>query len=540
MPGRPGKVAIFEQLAVDGIAYMFGNPGTVEQGFLDAGTDSGTQYILALHEGVAVAMADGHARATQRPAVVQLHTGVGLGNGIGMLYQALRGGSPLVVLVGDAGVRYDAMDGQMAADLVSMARPVTKFAARVTHPSSVLRLLRRAVKIAMTPPRGPVVLVLPADVMDELTTEPAVPTSIPSTRVAPEPSLVSRAATTLLHGEKRLILMGDGVAAGHAQRELTAVAEALDARVWGVNHSEFNFDTTHRLWGGALGHMFGDDSAKVVREADSVLIVGTYVFPEVFPHLDSPFSADARIVHVDLDAYEIAKNFPVDVGVVADPQLTLAALATELDRQRPPGRGRRPATARPAPSDVARSTVPDTTLDQFVHQLARQAPPDLTVFDEALTASGPLAHYLPPRAAGRFFQTRGGSLGVGIPGALGVKLAHPELPVVAFTGDGGSMYTIQALWTAVRHGINSKFVICNNHRYRLLDLNIERYWAEQGVDSHAHPAAFDLSHPEIGFSELARSLHVRARRVEKATEAEEAVAEMLAHDGPYLIDLVID
>jgi benzoylformate decarboxylase len=537
MPGRPGKVAIFEQLAADGIAYMFGNPGTVEQGFLDAGTDSGTQYILALHEGVAVAMADGHARATQRPSVVQLHTGVGLGNGIGMLYQALRGGSPLVVLVGDAGVRYDAMDGQMATDLVSMARPVTKFAARVTHPSSVLRMLRRAVKIAMTPPRGPVVLVLPADVMDELTTEPVVPTSVPSTRVAPEPGLVSRAATTLLRGEKRLILMGDGVAASHAQRELTAVAEALDATVWGVNHSEFNFDTTHRLWGGALGHMFGDDSAKVVRDADSVLIVGTYVFPEVFPHLDSPFKAGARIVHVDLDAYEIAKNFPVDVGVVADPRLTLAALATELDRQRPADRIHAPA---PVLSEVDPLAVPDTTLDQFVHQLARQAPADLTVFDEALTASAPLARYLPPRVAGRFFQTRGGSLGVGIPGALGIKLAHPDVPVVGFTGDGGSMYTIQALWTAVRHGINAKFVICNNHRYRLLDLNIERYWAEQGMDSHPHPAAFDLSHPEIGFSELARSLHVPARRVEKAAEAEEAVAEMLAHDGPYLIDLVID
>jgi benzoylformate decarboxylase len=544
MPGRAGTVALFEQLSADGIKYMFGNPGTVEQGFLDVQADSDTEYILTLHESVAVGMADGYARAAQRPALVQLHTGVGLGNGVGMLYQALRGGSPLVVIAGDAGVRYDAMDGQMATDLVAMARPVTKFATRVTHPSSVLRTLRRAVKIAMTPPRGPVLVVLPADVLDELTAEPAVPASLPSTRVSPEPSLVKDAATALLSGERRLILMGDGVAASGAQRELAKVAERLDAPVWGVNSSEVNFDTTHYLWGGTLGHMSGADSARVVRDADSVLIVGTYVFPEVFPLLDSPFKADARIVHVDLDAYEIAKNFPVDIGVVADPRLALEALAGELTRRRPvswPGPSRHPAGGEPHPvRPVAADEVPDTVLDQFVHALGRRAPEDLVVFDEALTASAPLARHLPPRVPGRFFQTRGGSLGVGIPGAMGIKLARPEAPVVGFTGDGGSMYTIQALWTAARYGIAAKFVICNNHRYRLLDLNIEQYWAESGVAAHPHPAAFDLSEPDIGFSGLARSMGVEAHRVEKAANVDEAVDRMLSHDGPYLIDLVID
>ncbi|MFD0884606.1 thiamine pyrophosphate-binding protein [Streptosporangium algeriense] len=548
MPGRPGKIAFFEQLAADGIGYMFGNPGTVEQGFLDAGAAFDTEYILALHEGVAVGMADGYARATQRPALVQLHTGVGLGNGVGLLYQALRGGSPLLVVAGEAGIRYDAMDAQMAVDLVEMARPVTKFAARVVHPSSLLRTLRKAVKIAMTPPRGPVLVVLPADVMDEITTEPAVPTSVPSTRVLPEPGLVTEAVTRLLAGRNRLILMGDGIAASGAQRELAEVAERLNAPVWGVNHSEFNFDPTHPLWGGQLGHMFGADSARVVEEADSVLIVGTYVFPEVFPRLDSPFKPGARIVHIDLDAYEIAKNFPVDVGLVADPRLTLAALAGELDRR---GAGTVPARAgasenfpegaRPHPvTPVREEDVPYTVLDRFVYHLARQAPADLVLFDEALTASGPLARHLPPRLPGHFFQTRGGSLGVGVPGAMGVKLARPDLPVVGFTGDGGSMYTIQALWTAARYGIAAKFVICNNRRYRLLDLNIEQYWREQGVGARPHPAAFDLSFPDISFSGLAGSLGVAAHRVEKVEETEEAVARMLAHEGPYLIDLVID
>jgi benzoylformate decarboxylase len=531
MRARQGKAAIFEQFAADGFTHMFGNPGTVEQGFLDEARNHQLSYLMALHEGAAVGMADGYARAAQRPALVQLHSGVGLGNGIGMLYQAKRGGSPLVVVVGEAGVRYDAMDGQMAADLVAMAEPVVKYATRVIDPGSTLRVLRRAVKMAMTPPRGPVMVVLPADVLDELTTEPAVPTSIPDTRVAPPAETLRDAARMLSSARRPLILMGDGVAVSGAQEELTRVAERLGAPVWGVNSSEVNFDTLHPLYGGALGHMFGADSARVVGEADGVLIVGTYVFPEVFPHLDSPFRSDARIVHIDLDAYEIAKNFPVDLGIVADPGLALAGLADALGP-------RSPMAERPA-STASSAAADESLMDQFVRAVAERAPADLAVFDEALTAGAPLARHLPPRVPGRFFQTRGGSLGVGIPGAIGVKLAHPELPVIGFTGDGGSMYTFQALWTAARENIGAKFVICNNGRYRLLDFNIEQYWQEQGIAPHEFPEAFDLTRPEIGFTELAAGLGVPGRRVTKPDEVEAAVEAMWAHDGPYLIDLAI-
>ena len=168
-PTETGRYAILEQLLADDIHYIFGNPGTVEQGFLDAlGNYPDLNYILTLQETIAVAIADGYARARHRPAVVQLHSGVGLGNGIGMLYQAKRGGSPLVVIAGESGIRYDAMDAQMAADLVSIAKPVTKWATRVVDPGSVLRVLRRAIKIAGTAPTGPVFVALPADVLDAL------------------------------------------------------------------------------------------------------------------------------------------------------------------------------------------------------------------------------------------------------------------------------------------------------------------------------------------------------------------------------------
>src|SRR5206468_9266768 len=157
MATKTGHFAMIEQFMADGITHMFGNPGTVEQGFLDSLSEySDVQYILALQEAVVVGIADGYARATRKPTIVQLHSGVGLGNGIGMMYQAKRGHAPLVVLAGESGVRFDAMEAQMWSDLVAMAEPVTKWATRVVDPSSLLRVMRRAVKEAGTPPMGPV------------------------------------------------------------------------------------------------------------------------------------------------------------------------------------------------------------------------------------------------------------------------------------------------------------------------------------------------------------------------------------------------
>jgi benzoylformate decarboxylase len=330
---RLGKTAIIEQFLADGLSYMFGNPGTVEQGFLDELEKfDGFHYILALQETVAAGIADGYARATGGPALLQLHSGVGLGNAIGMLYQSKRGHTPLVVVAGESGVRYEAMDAQMAADLVAMARPVTKYATRVTDPNSVLRVLRRALKIAMTPPRGPVFVALPMDVLDAPNTEPVVPTHFPHTQTVPVPRLVKRAGELLAGARRPIVLIGDGVSVSEAQPELTRVAELLGADVWGVEFAEADFDTRHPLWRGQLGHMFGEVSAAAVREADAVLVVGTYLFPEVFPALENPFRRDARIVHIDLDAYEIAKNHPVALGLVADPKSTLDALVGELDR----------------------------------------------------------------------------------------------------------------------------------------------------------------------------------------------------------------
>ena len=196
---RTGHYAVVEQLQIDGVERIFGNPGTVEQGFLDAlGDFPSIKYILTLQESVAIMAADAYARATRKPAIAQIHSSPGLGNAIGAMYQAMRGHSPLVVLGGDSGIRYQAMDAQMAADLVAMARPVTKWSTIVQHPSSLLRILRRAMKVAATPPMGPVYVCLPQDILDAVATEEVFPSFIPSARSYPDPTFVAQAAALLV------------------------------------------------------------------------------------------------------------------------------------------------------------------------------------------------------------------------------------------------------------------------------------------------------------------------------------------------------
>ena len=337
MATKTGHFAIIEQFLADGITHMFGNPGTVEQGLLDALSDyPQMKYILTLQESIAVLMADGHARATRRPTLVQLHSTPGVGNGIGALYQAKRGNSPLVVIGGDAGIKYAAMDAQMAGDLVAMTRPVTKWSTVVQHPSSLLRTMRRAIKIAATPPMGPVYVCLPQDMLDA-PSDRAGASDLDS--VDPRPAragarqaggrMAGRRGTAADHRRRRRGLLGGAAGAGARRRD------ARRRSVGGRRRRNEHVACDHPLYRGMTGHMFGDHSLPILQKADVTLVVGTYIVPEVFPHLGDVFAPDAKVVHFDLNAYEIAKNHPVDLGVVADPKLTLAALAEALESAMP-------------------------------------------------------------------------------------------------------------------------------------------------------------------------------------------------------------
>jgi thiamine pyrophosphate-dependent acetolactate synthase large subunit-like protein len=299
--------------------------------------------------------------------------------------------------------------------------------------------------------------------------------------------------------------------------------------------------------------MFAEASRPITMRGDVNLVVGTYMLPEVFPSLEDIFAPGTKTIHIDLNAYEIAKNHPVDLGVVSDPKVSLARLAELLKASLSPEQ-RQAAQARIAALAQAKHRTREDELandekyrdstplhfSRFMEVLAQKIPADTVIFDEALTNSPSLTRYCPPTTPGQFFQTRGGSLGVGFPGAIGAKLAMPEKTVFGFSGDGGAMYTIQALWSAARHNVGAKFVVCNNRSYRLLQLNIAQYWKELGVAAHDFPLSFDLSKPEINFADMARSMGVPAMRVAKQADIEPAIRAALEHNGPFLLDVILE
>lgn len=529
-----GKQALLRQMRADGISYIFGNPGTVEQGLLDELQEfPDIEYITCLHESVAAAAADGFARKTKQPGVIQLHSGVGLGNGIGMLYQSLRGHTPLIVIAGEAGIQYDAMNAQMACDLVEMARPVTKYAARAVHPDSVLRLWRRAYKEAMTPPMGPVFLCLPMDILDAANEEEIRASILPDTYVSPSPQKINAIAEALSEARRPMLLIGDGVDEADAAAEIEHCVALLGAPVCGVNTSCINISQTSPYYKGDLGHMFGSNSKKTVQEADVILMVGTYAFPEVFPELKNPYRPDAKIFHIDLNSWEIAKNHPVTLGLWAHPKAAMTMLNARLESMALPGSiARTAALLAPKPAHQ----YPNPVTASFFQTLQPQITEHTILFDEALTASPDVTAALPRTKPGTFFQTRGGSLGVGIPGGLGIQLACPDESVLVFTGDGGSMYTIQALHTIARYQIPVKIVICNNGRYGLLDDNLAVYRREKGIPSHAQPDCFSLA-PAIDFVTLAASFGIRGMKADTPEQAREAALSMISSEDAFLVEL---
>jgi benzoylformate decarboxylase len=194
--------------------------------------------------------------------------------------------------------------------------------------------------------------------------------------------------------------------------------------------------------------------------------------------------------------------------------------------------------------DAARRNAVPLFMSAFAEVLARHLPEDAVVFDESLTHFPELTRWLPPRLPGHFFQTPGGTLGVGIPGAIGAKLAHPQRTVIGLTGDGGAMYTYQALWTAAHYRIGAKFVVCNNRSYRLLKQNLLSYWDDLGLSPaefpQSFPPPFDIGDPDLDFVDLSRALGVPGYRVAEPADIEPAIQAMLDHDGPFLIDLVLE
>lgn len=547
------KVAavLMEILKSAGVRYLFGNPGTTELPFLDALPDSGLEYVLALQEAAAVAAADGYAQASGKLGVVNVHVAPGLGNSISILHNAARAKSPLVLSAGQQDTRFLMDQPILAADLVRMAEPFAKWAYEIRRAEEAPAALRRALKVALTPPTGPVFLSLPMNLMGEVVEDAGGGPPEVATRSLPEPGAVRRAAELLAGARAPLVIAGDGVARAGAVAELVTLAELLGARVHGEPvYRRINFPGTHALWRGGL---FPSPAAvaKALDEADVVLIVGANVFTWFLHTEGVPFRRGLTVVQVDDDAWEIGRSYPVTLGIVADPRETLGALARALsplltgaarkaaaergDRLRK-ARGELTARAKAAAEGEAQRTPIGQA--HLMHTLASLLPADAVVVDESATSLPFVLRYMPFAAPGSFYGSKTGTLGWGMGAAIGVKLASPGRKVVATIGDGSVMYSPQALWTAAHYRLPITYVVPNNSSYAILKsgmLSLDLESAKRGI----YPG-MDLVDPEIDYVALARSLGVRAESVEKPGELRDVLAACLAHAGPSLVEVAID
>src|SRR5262245_4644241 len=334
---RTGIQIFLDLLAGFGVRRIFGNPGTTEMPLNDALVgDRRFQYILGLQEVPVMAMADGYAMASGSLGVVNLHISCGLGNAMGMLYNAYREGTPLLVTAGQQDRRLMFEEPILYGQMVEVARPWTKWACEVQRVQDVPVAVRRAVQTALTPPTGPVFLSLPIDVQ----MEPAdgldmSPIRLPDHRVRPPQEAIDRAAEVLLAAKHPAILAGSRVTDRGAMQELVNLAEQLGAPVItesGTTHGRLAFPADHALNAGGLP-LWSPEIRKRLNEYDALLIVGMDVFRQyIYAEPARPIPDHIKLVQIDEDPWQIGKNYAVEVGVIGHPQPALLELDAEIER----------------------------------------------------------------------------------------------------------------------------------------------------------------------------------------------------------------
>ena len=548
-----GKHALAEMLVAEGVEYIFGNPGTSETPFLDGLQDyPQLRYIQALQEGTAVGMADGYARATGKPAFANIHIAGGLANGISGLYNAFRGGTPLVLTAGNSDTRMLISEPVLSGDLVEMTEQYTKWSVEVRHASDIPVAIRRAFKEAKTPPTGPVFVSFPWNTLDEEIDFDAVASSEGYFRIRPDAEAVARATELLASAENPVIVVGDRVAQAGAVEQVTRVAELTGARVVATAYSEVNFPTAHPQWGGML-NLNSPATARQFENADVVLAVGTDVFAS-FLYVDVPFlQPEAKLIHMDSNYWEIEKSYPTDVGIMADPRAGMADLAESLDgemtgsqREAAATRAATLAARRERDNERYQERIKPTwdnkpmPVERMMHELAAAAPPDTIIADEAVTSRPAVNRAFDFEKPGDIYGIRGGALGWAMPGALGVKLAHPERPVLAVVGDGASMYTVQALWTASRYNIPVVYAICNNQAYRILKVNMEVYLRDMLDDRERDSdyVGMDFAN-RLDLAMMAQAMGVHGERIDDPSDIGPAVRRAFESGKPALLDISI-
>lgn len=544
-----GRSAFLALLKDEGVTHLFGNPGTTELPIMHALKEHpDLTYVMAMQESLVVAIADGYSRASGKLVACNVHVAPGLGNAMGSLFNASFTGTPMILTAGQQEQGHGLMEPVLYGPMLRMAEPLVKWAVEVTRLEDLPRIVRRAAKIATTPPTGPVFISLPGDILNaEAGIELGSSTRV-DTRVRPSDESLQALAQRILKAQNPVIITGDEIVKSDALREAADLAEALGAPAWQCSTPYgAHFLSESPCFMGALSRL-----QKQVREAlspyDLVIVLGADPLRmSVYSEID-PLPEGMPIVQIGLVDWDLAKNYGAEIALKADVRETLRVLVPALKSA---GGGALETRAKQGLAALASKnwTAKRKVLveqiskskdrspidpDWLALQVVEAMPQNAILVDEGLTSSRHMLALRPHRDRYGYHALASGGIGWGVPASVGVSLANPDRPVVCFSGDGSAMYSIQALWTAAHHKLPLTVVIVNNGGYRIIK---QRLLAFHGDD---HYVGMDFADPRVDFTALAKSLGLEAMQITEAKDVAAALKSAFSRPGAKLIEVVVD
>jgi benzoylformate decarboxylase len=380
--------------------------------------------------------------------------------------------------------------------------------------------------------------------------ESDIPPGKPATlfdKSRPDPAGIDALAKHLQAANSPVIVAGDDVARAGADKTLVKLVDKLGAAVWFEGLRGQNaFPTDHAAYRGTLA-FDAPGVAKQFAGNDLVLLVGGPFFEEVWYAPGSPFPAGCKVLQIEAGPSRLAYNFAVDAGVLADVGAALEALETALPRIDGAAKRNEAMKAQREAEDAAQKARVEkawsrspTSMARCMAEIKAGAPKDVVVVDETITANLDLFKTFGFKGPGDYYSGRGGGIGQGVAGAIGVAVAQTKRPILCLSGDGSSMYSIQALWTAAHHDLPIVFVILANREYRVLKHNIDAYRTRFDVKSNKPYAHMDLTGPVLGFADLAKGMGIAGTHVTKADDIKAAVAAAFASGKPHLLEIEIE
>jgi benzoylformate decarboxylase len=515
------RAAVLDLLRAFGMTSIFGNPGSTELPLFRS-FPKDFRYVLGLQEAVVVGMADGYAQATHNAAFVNLHSAAGVGHAMGNIFTAYRNRTPLVITAGQQArsiLPYDPF--LFSAQATELPKPYVKWSSEPARAEDVPLAIARAYYTAMQPPRGPVLVSIPAD--DWAKPCELVPARVVSTEIRPEPRVLDAIGEALDMSLRPAFVVGAAVDRDGAWSDVVRLAERHNAAVWVAPMSgRCSFPEDHALFAGFLPPM-REKIVNLLAGHDVIFALGaaafTYHVEGAGPHLP----VGARLVQL-IDDPNIAAWTPQGTSAVGSIRLGVLDL---LAREPPRPRGR------PAPRRESPRVEPSTPMSvAFVMQtLAEIRDPASIVVEEAPSSRQAMQSHLPILRSETFYTMCSGGLGYAMPAAVGVALGKPGAKVVGLIGDGSSMYSIQALWSAAQLALPITFIVLKNRRYAAL----QEFAPTFGFGPDEPLAGTEL--PDIDFVALARGQGCRGVNVNRAQHLRDALIDALQAPVPTLVEV---